>query len=202
MAGCAPGATPTSACALKCNIDAENYGFDVSCETGSTTNEMNNSTSLKYDSSGQVSEAIVSVDQKQTYSSSGNTYHIVGTITAHPIAGYADYDISATGGLFGDTPQVCKSADSSSGDNSSFEQEILGTWEGAGSTTGWKFLSGGEFELLDKGVVVNHGTYRFLDNERLQVDMPGLDQPLAGSFSISGDTLTFLGQTLTRVNNP
>jgi len=104
-----PTPTPTPPpCALKCNIDAESYGFDITCESGSVTKEMSNSTSLEYDPSGQVSKATVTVNQKQTYSSSGNTYHIVGTITAHLIAGYAEYDIEVTGGAFGDTPQICK----------------------------------------------------------------------------------------------
>ncbi len=102
--------TPAPACELKCNIDTESYSFEITCESGTVTNEMSNSTSVEYDPTGQVSKAIVTVDQNQTYSSSGNTYHLVGTITAYLIAGYAEYDIEATGGVFGDTPQTCKSS--------------------------------------------------------------------------------------------
>jgi len=102
-----PPSTPTPTCALQCSIDTESYGFDFTCESGPVSKEMNNTTQLKYDS-GQVSQVTVQVDQKQTYSSSGNTYNIAGTIMVDVTAGNVSYDIQATGGEFGDTPQTCK----------------------------------------------------------------------------------------------
>lgn len=103
--------TPTPACAFQCNIGAESYGFDFTCESGVVNTEMNNSTSFGYDASGQVSSITVAVNQKQTYASTQHTYNIVGTIIIDKAAGTNSYNITATGGALGDAPQTCKSGE-------------------------------------------------------------------------------------------
>jgi hypothetical protein len=100
--------TPTPSCALECTISTERYGFDISCETGQVSKSMNDSTSLEYDAAGNVKTITVKVNETLTYSDTNHTYKIVGKIVVNKAANTVNYDITATGGAFGQTPQTCK----------------------------------------------------------------------------------------------
>jgi hypothetical protein len=56
------------------------------------------------------SEAItVSIDEERIYADTDRTYRIVGGFTYdQPSFNIIDYDLSVTGGVFGETPQTCK----------------------------------------------------------------------------------------------
>jgi hypothetical protein len=72
-----PPVTPTPACALQCSIDTEQYSFGITCESGSVSTEMlGQQTEYLYDSSGNQTGLKLSVNQKQTYENTKNTYTI------------------------------------------------------------------------------------------------------------------------------
>jgi len=103
--GC--GGSPTYA--LKCNIDTQQYGFEITGETGNFTESMNNeATSYEYDTSGQVSGLTVNIDRDLVFDDNQHEYHIGGTIKLNPMTNELTYNITATGDTFGDAPQTCK----------------------------------------------------------------------------------------------
>ncbi|MBW8011987.1 MAG: hypothetical protein FVQ83_12230 [Chloroflexi bacterium] len=99
----------TLTCELICNIDDEQYGFEISCESGQVTSTMNNTTRFAYDSDGSVASITVEIDQELEYESSGNIYLIEGTIIIDQSSNTISEDITATGGAFGESPQTCDS---------------------------------------------------------------------------------------------
>jgi hypothetical protein len=102
--------TPTPACALKCSIDTKGYSFDITCESGTVSTEyLGQKTEYLYDSSGNQTGLKLSVNQKKTYENTKNTYTIKGTIELNQVLNTFSYDITGTGGVFGNTPQNCKS---------------------------------------------------------------------------------------------
>jgi hypothetical protein len=105
-----PTATATPKYALKCNITTQEFGFDITGETGTVTQTSNNeATNYEYDASGQTSGITVGVNRDLLFESSQHKYHIEGTIKLNPITNDLTYDITATGDAFGNSPQNCKS---------------------------------------------------------------------------------------------
>jgi hypothetical protein len=94
---------------LKCNISAQDFGFEITGETGSIQSTFNNeTTSYNYDTSGQMTGITVAVNRDMFFESSQHKYHIVGTITVNQITNEITYDITATGDAFDNSPQTCK----------------------------------------------------------------------------------------------
>jgi hypothetical protein len=105
-----PTATATPKYALKCNITTQEFGFDVTGETGTVTQTSNNeATNYEYDSSGQTSGITINVNRDLVFENNQHKYHIEGTIKLNPITNELTYDITATGDAFGNSPQNCKS---------------------------------------------------------------------------------------------
>ncbi len=104
-----PAETATPKYALKCNINTQEFGFEITGETGSVESTFNNeSTSYNYDSSGAMTGVTVAVNRDLLFKISQNKYHIEGTITVNQTTNEVTYDITATGDTFGDSPQTCK----------------------------------------------------------------------------------------------
>lgn len=104
--GCGPGQSNYS---LKCIIDAQEYGFEITNESGTVQSTFNNeSTSFDYDDDGFRTGITVHVNRDLLYTNSGHNYHIEGTITVNQITNEVAYDITATGDAFGGSPQTCK----------------------------------------------------------------------------------------------
>ena len=101
------------ACSFICNVNTENYAFGFSCEdSGNVTTEMlDQSTEFIYGPSGNRTGLKISVNQQQTYHASQNVYLITGIIELDEVTDSVTYNIQATGGVFGDTPQVCSNSD-------------------------------------------------------------------------------------------
>ncbi len=87
---------------LKCNITVEKYGFEIVGESGQVTKEVHDTMT------GLGTGFKLDINEKWTYTNSKNTYNIVGTITVDQTANAVSYDVSATGGAFGETAQTCK----------------------------------------------------------------------------------------------
>jgi uncharacterized lipoprotein YehR (DUF1307 family) len=105
MSGC--GAKKSYA--LKCDINTQNFSFEITGETGSAiTTFHNEAQNYEYDSSGQLSATTVTVNRDLEYQSSKHTYHIEGTITVKQATNEVTYNITATGATFGNSPQTCK----------------------------------------------------------------------------------------------
>lgn len=100
--------TPTPACMLKCNINTERYGFEITCESGQVSKTVSDKTNLEYGAAGNVSKVTVQVNQELTYKDSGNEYKVTGKIIVNATQKSVNYDITATGGAFSETPQTCK----------------------------------------------------------------------------------------------
>jgi hypothetical protein len=101
--------TPVPSYKLKCDINTETFGFDITGETGTVTQTSNNeATNYEYDSSGQTSGITVNVNRDLVFESTQHKYHIEGTIKLNPITNDLTYDISATSDVFGNSPQTCK----------------------------------------------------------------------------------------------
>ncbi len=94
---------------LKCNIDTQNYGFEITGETGAVTTTSNNeTTNYNYNSSGQISGVTVGVNRDLLFENSQHKYHIEGSITVNQITNVVTYGITATGDTLGNSPQTCK----------------------------------------------------------------------------------------------
>jgi hypothetical protein len=94
---------------LLCDINTENYGFEITGETGSVQTTYNNEgKSFNYDSSGNMIGITISVNRDLFFTDSQHSYHIEGTITVDQITNEVSYDISATGDAFGNSPQICR----------------------------------------------------------------------------------------------
>lgn len=106
-----PTATETPKYVLICNINTQEFGFDITGETGTVTQSANNeATNFEYDTSGQRSGITVNVNRDLVFESSQHKYHIEGTIKLNPITNDLTYDITATSDVFGDPPQTCKNS--------------------------------------------------------------------------------------------
>jgi hypothetical protein len=106
-----PTATATPKYALKCNINTQEYGFEITGEdeTGTVTESRNNeATNYEYDSSGQTSGLIINVNRDLVFENNQHKYHIEGTIKLNPITDDLAYDITATSDVFDNSPQTCK----------------------------------------------------------------------------------------------
>jgi hypothetical protein len=105
MSGCGAKQSYT----LKCNINTESFGFEITGESGSVQTTYNNeSQSYEYAASGQISAITATVNRDLVYEDSKHAYHIEGTITVKPATNEVTYDITATGDAFGNSPQTCK----------------------------------------------------------------------------------------------
>ena len=100
-------------CSFICNVNTENYSFGFSCEdSGDVTTEMlGQSTEFVYGPSGNRTGLKISINQQQTYHASQNVYLITGVIELDEVTNSVAYNIQATGGVFGDAPQVCSNSD-------------------------------------------------------------------------------------------
>jgi hypothetical protein len=96
-------------CALQCEIDGEGYSISISCEEGRFSDYLDESTEFTYNDQGLRSGLILHLNRERTYATSKNKYQISGTIAVDLLAKTATYTVSVTGGVYGDTPQVCQS---------------------------------------------------------------------------------------------
>lgn len=96
LAGCKPSP-------FQCDIKDDSLLFAVSGESGSNTLDANHTRDFT------PGKQTINLDDTLTYENSKNSYHITGTIIINSEKNsISSYEITATGGLFGDTAQVCK----------------------------------------------------------------------------------------------
>jgi hypothetical protein len=117
LSSCGPGQlfgptfTPTPTTppyALKCDIGTEQYSIAIEGETGEVITESNNeSTKFGYAASGQRETITVGLNRTVSYKETGHTYKITGQIAVNIIQNTVTYEITATGGGFGDNEQGC-----------------------------------------------------------------------------------------------
>jgi hypothetical protein len=96
-------------CFLSCTSAGGELSVEITCETGQVTRNVNNSTSVQYNDNSTI--YTLTIDETRTYSDSGNSYEINGTIVFVQALGTTairSYDLTVTGGAFGDVPQTCK----------------------------------------------------------------------------------------------
>jgi hypothetical protein len=101
---------------VKCDVDAERYRIEITCESGQMAVKVNDTTSFEYDDVGRRKAVKVQLDQERTYENTGNTYKIAGDISIGFEYGDAgqvvnqpvNYRITVTGGVFGEVPQICE----------------------------------------------------------------------------------------------
>jgi hypothetical protein len=93
---------PTFACEVECLVDTKGYIVEITCESGQTTVTYGDSTKFQ----DQTIE--LQLNQTRVYENSGNKYEITGSIFVDETAGEVEYSIAITGGVFGDTPQICE----------------------------------------------------------------------------------------------
>jgi len=105
--------TSTPICEFTCNIDTENYGFVISCESGKYKIKINDSMKYGYDE-GKLRTITVDVKRERTYDLTQNVYEISGTIVVDLAENEVTYDIAASGGVYGDTVQTCSDKDDNS----------------------------------------------------------------------------------------
>lgn len=125
LAGCGAGgaaqptqppaqtATPTTPpYVLKCEIGLEKYVITIDGESGETTTQMTDeTTSYGYTPEGQQETLTLALNRTLTYTESGHAYQIRGKIVLNLLKNSVAYDITASGGGFGDVPQTCQSGD-------------------------------------------------------------------------------------------
>jgi hypothetical protein len=105
LSGCAAKPSYT----LKCDINTESFGFEITGETGPLQSTFNSeSQNYEYDTSGQISAITVNVNRDLLYETSKNTYHIEGIITVKKATNEVTYAVTATGDALGNSPQTCK----------------------------------------------------------------------------------------------
>jgi len=102
--------TPTPVCEFTCNIDTENYGFVISCESGKYQIKINYSMKYGYDDC-KLRTITVDVKRERTYDLTQNVYKISGTIVVDLAENEVTYDIAASGGVYGDMVQTCSDKD-------------------------------------------------------------------------------------------
>ncbi len=90
-------------CEVICDVDETQCTIDITCETGSAMCNMERSTVT-----GPHGELVMySRNDDCTYDDSGNSYHIEGEINFDASEKVENYYFEVTGGVFGDTPQIC-----------------------------------------------------------------------------------------------
>lgn len=103
--GCSGGSNSYS---LECNIDTEQYGFNIDGEEGPVSIQtLGESTKSMYDPNGNMISIAVEVNRTLTFEESGNSYTIVGSINIDFQTDTVKYDITTTGDTF-EEPQTCK----------------------------------------------------------------------------------------------
>ncbi len=80
----------------------EGYSVEITCESGEATTSISDSTSYE----GQIIKLTLS--QERTYNNTENTYKIVGNIVVDKSKNEVNYNLTVTGGVFGETPQICE----------------------------------------------------------------------------------------------
>ena len=84
-------------------IEIDGLQVDVTCELGGASQSGDRSTQAGSDT------ITVRIDEERTYTDTQRTYRIVGGITYDPSSlNITDYDLTVTGGVFGETPQTCR----------------------------------------------------------------------------------------------
>lgn len=125
LAGCGAGgaaqptqppaqtATPTKPpYVLKCEIGLEKYAITIDGENGESSTQMENeTTSYGYTPEGQQETLTLALNRTLTYTGSGHVYQIRGKIVLNLLQNSVAYDITASGGGFGDAPQTCQGGD-------------------------------------------------------------------------------------------
>jgi len=181
-------AAPSPACSLICDVNTQSYGFKISCESGPVSNSMNDTTNLTYDNSGQVSQAAITVDENLTYSGSGNTYHVFGTIINFPVAGNVTYNIQAIGGAIGTTPQTCANGATASGTGGQSNPQPTQAPQPASAPEPAVKLSTSAYPQI---TTANIGQLALTPSLKLQEDV------VAAAFSPDGKRLAFASMTYT-----
>lgn len=121
-----PVATPTPACALQCTTvkahlqeslqvnlytavgtseaEVEGLQVDITCELGQASQRGSRESVL------EGMKVVVNIDEGRTYADTQRTYKIVGKISygIGTMLTLAGYDLTVSGGVFGDTPQTCR----------------------------------------------------------------------------------------------
>ena len=102
-----PIPTNTMPAPFQCEMNIRNSdvepAFIISGESGSSTLEANTSTNFTPEGRTKT------LDWTVTYDDTKNSYHITGDIVFNSqTTSVTSYEITATGGLFGDTGQICK----------------------------------------------------------------------------------------------
>jgi hypothetical protein len=84
-------------------IEIDGLQVDMTCELGGASQSGDRSTQQGSDT------MTMSIDEERTYADTQRTYAIVGTITYDRSSlSITDYDLTVTGGVFGETPQACR----------------------------------------------------------------------------------------------
>jgi hypothetical protein len=93
---------PTFECEVECLVDTNGYHVSITCESGQTTVTYGDSTKF------EDQTIKLQLNQIRVYENSGNKYEIIGSIFIDEAADEVEYSIMVTGGVFGDTPQICE----------------------------------------------------------------------------------------------
>lgn len=84
-------------------IEIDGLQVGMTCELGGASQSGDRSTQ------GGGDAITVSIDEERTYTDTQRTYRIVGGVTYDPSSlDITDYDLTVTGGVFGETPQTCR----------------------------------------------------------------------------------------------
>jgi hypothetical protein len=86
--------------------EVEGLQVDITCELGQASQRGSRETVTDHDA-GRI---VVNIDEERTYADTQHSYRIVGKISYGLFAMdiLADYDLTVSGGVFGDTPQTCR----------------------------------------------------------------------------------------------
>ncbi|MDE3089666.1 MAG: hypothetical protein KGJ80_09845, partial [Chloroflexota bacterium] len=85
-------------------------------ETGTKSAESDHQVNIEYDDKGRRKTWRVQLNDVVTYKNTGNKYKIVGTLavefkygdTGQVVDTPATYQLAITGGVFGQSPQMCQ----------------------------------------------------------------------------------------------
>lgn len=103
-----PDDTPEITYTLVCEVDTEGYGIGIDGETGSRTTEYHGESTIYGTNDDGQSTITVNINRTVTYGDTGNVYEITGVIVLNEATNTVEWEISATGGAFGDEVKTCK----------------------------------------------------------------------------------------------
>ncbi len=100
--------SPTPDCQFICNIDNQKASFSISCESDQPVIDTSKDSATEDYEQGKMVLVTYRLDRKMSYASSQHTYTLTGQVVFDQVANTVAYNVQATGGVFGDTPQLCK----------------------------------------------------------------------------------------------